>query len=652
VTDRELAAALNQIRRAAGRAEGGVSDADLLGRFAATGDEAAFELLVRRHQGLVLGVCRRVLQHAQEAEDAFQATFLLLARKAAGISHREALAGWLYKVAYRVALTARRGRAKRAARERPVAAALEVPSPSDAAGSPEGRELRAAVDEEVNRLPGRLRAAAALCYLEGKSVEEAAEQLGCPRGTVASRLARARQRLRSRLTRRGLAPTAGAALPAVGAPAPASENLIRAVARFATPDPQTPVRVAELTEEVLRFMFVKKLTTVVALVVVAGVLLVGGAWAVHLQAVTGPSPPAVTGGGEQEAQRAGRAAGQKPVTVAHPTWQYAKPFEEYLGRLELSEAVSVRARVSGSVSEVHFKAGEVVQKGDLLFEIGPAEVFKVELEKAKVEVAQKTADHKLKETDLQQAVRLHNAQAVPKRTVDQAAAKVDVAANALQVAQAALDAARRNFESTKIVAPVTGRMVERIASSGDRVEANSTILAKVAPAGRIGVRFDMDERSLLRYRRLLGEGKVKESGGPLYVGLADEDGFPREATLDRFDGQVNSKTGTIGVYGTLPNPDGILLPGMSARVRMPFTKQRRALAVPESAVVAEQGKDYVWVVGKGDVAERRAVKAGAKEGRARLIEGGLRPDEWVITGGAEGLRPGEQVEPRRPGAKE
>jgi RND family efflux transporter MFP subunit len=639
MTDRELAAALNQIRRAAGRAEGGVRDADLLGRFAAAGDEAAFELLVRRHQSLVLGVCGRVLNHHHEAEDAFQATFLLLARKASTISNREALAGWLYQVAYRVALTARAGRARRLARERPLAAAADVPAPPDPAAAPEGCELRAVVDEEVSRLPERIRAAAALCYVEGKTVEEAAQQLGCPRGTVASRLARARQRLRSRLTRRGLAPPAGAALPVLEAPAPASEDMIRAATHCAAPGAEIPTQIAELSEEVLRAMFVKKLTTAAVLVAVAGALLFGGALTLQIQA-----------GGKE--RRVERPAGEpKPVMVAHPTWHYPKPFEEYLGRLEVTEAVSVRARVNGTLREIHFKVGEVVKKGDLLFEID-SERSKAELEQAEVAVAQNKAALKLKQASLKELERLFAGGAVPKQALDQAADKADVAARALQAAEVAFEAARRNFEGTKIVAPVDGRVVERTVSPQDRIEANSTVLAKIAPAGRIGVHFEMDERSLLRYRRLLAAGQVPESGGPLYVGLADEDGFPHEATLRRFDSQVNAKTGTIGVDGTLPNPAGILLPGMSARVRMPFTKQRRALAVPDAAVVTDGGKQFVWVVGKGDVAERRAVKTGPKEGRLRLIESGLRPDERVITGGADGLRPGERVAPRRPGAKE
>ena len=189
----EFVSILSRIRRMSAEV-GGASDAQLLGRFASNRDEAAFELLVWRHARLVFGVCRRELHDVHDAEDAFQATFLALARHAGRIARREAVAGWLYKVAYRLALTARRQRAGRRARES-VAATERLSAPPDLERSTENRELRQVLDQEIGRLPEHFRAPVVLCYLEGKSVDEAAVQLGCPRGTVASRLARARQRL-------------------------------------------------------------------------------------------------------------------------------------------------------------------------------------------------------------------------------------------------------------------------------------------------------------------------------------------------------------------------------------------------------------------------------------------------------------------------
>jgi RNA polymerase sigma factor (sigma-70 family) len=175
-----------------------LSDGQLLEWFVRRGEEAAFAALVRRHGPMVLGVCRRVLRHAQDAEDAFQATFLVLAQKAPRLRRPELLANWLYGVAYRTALHARQRAAQRSARER------EAASMSNPENNPQvdSQELRRLLDEELIRLPEKYRAPLVLCYLEGKTNEEAARLLGWPTGSMSHRLARGRELLRERLTPR------------------------------------------------------------------------------------------------------------------------------------------------------------------------------------------------------------------------------------------------------------------------------------------------------------------------------------------------------------------------------------------------------------------------------------------------------------------
>jgi RNA polymerase sigma factor (sigma-70 family) len=190
-------------------AAGQLGDAELLGRFVASRDEAAeaaFAALVERHGVMVLGVCRRVLGNRDEAEDAFQATFLVLAKKAAAIARREQLASWLHGVARRAALDARRRTNRQKAREKRLGAMTPVDPPDQTMTS----ELRAVLDEELARLPERHRTAILLCELEGLSRREAAARLGISEGTLSSRLARAKSRLRDRLTRRGFALSAAA----------------------------------------------------------------------------------------------------------------------------------------------------------------------------------------------------------------------------------------------------------------------------------------------------------------------------------------------------------------------------------------------------------------------------------------------------------
>jgi RNA polymerase sigma factor (sigma-70 family) len=186
---------------------GVVSDAELLERFLQKRDEASFELLVWRHGPMVYGVCRRVLQHTQDAEDAFQATFLMLARKAASIGKRDSVSGWLYTVAYRIALRAKGRSNRRNQVERPLDDLPIDAKSGDPAELTAWRELREMLDSELSQIPEKYRTAFVLCHLEGKTCDEAADHLGCPRGTVQSRVGRARERLRARLTLRGWAPS-------------------------------------------------------------------------------------------------------------------------------------------------------------------------------------------------------------------------------------------------------------------------------------------------------------------------------------------------------------------------------------------------------------------------------------------------------------
>jgi RNA polymerase sigma factor (sigma-70 family) len=253
------------------------SDGELLLRFLGRRDEAAFTALVRRHGPMVLTACRRVLRDPNDAEDAFQATFLVLVRKAASIRRPELLGNWLYGVAYRTALRARTDGASRRAREQPL---VDVPG-ANPAPALEWTDLRPVLDEEINRLPARYRVAFVLCHLEGKTNEEAARLLGCPKGTVLSRLAWARARLRAWLTRRGLTLAAGAivvasshANQAVGVPLPLLAATFRAARLSAAPG-VISTRVASLTEGVLRTMLLARLKIALALVVSVGLLVLG-----------------------------------------------------------------------------------------------------------------------------------------------------------------------------------------------------------------------------------------------------------------------------------------------------------------------------------------------------------------------------------------
>ncbi len=267
---------------------GGMTDGQLLERFLSRRDEAAFEALVRRHGPMVLGVCRRVLGNPQDAEDAFQATFLVLVRKAASIGRRDLLGNWLYGVAYRTALDARAAATRRQARERQV---RFMPDPEAADRADVWGDLRPLLDQELNRLPDKYRVPVVLCDLEERTLRDVAQQLGIPAGTLSGRLTTARRLLAGRLARHGLALSAGALTAALSqgvasasVPPPLVASTVHAATAAAAGQTAGVVsaQVAALAAGVLKAMLVKTLKTASAVLLAAGVVL--GAVAVLVQA--------------------------------------------------------------------------------------------------------------------------------------------------------------------------------------------------------------------------------------------------------------------------------------------------------------------------------------------------------------------------------
>jgi RNA polymerase sigma factor (sigma-70 family) len=277
---RPLNSLVRHLRRAGLAQNDGESDGALLQRFVAHRDEGAFATLVRRYAPLVFGVCHRVLHHRQDAEDAFQATFLVLLRKAGSIRRPEVLGNWLYGVAYYTAKNASRMAARRRARERQVTEMAKAQSTADAEGF---RELQSRLDEELSRLPEKYRVPVVLCELHGKSRKDVAIQLGCPEGTVSSRLARGRELLRQRLSKRGLALPAGSLVlflardPAAASIPPllVAGTIKTALLLGMSQVPAAGVvsaQVASLTEGVMKTMLLAKLKIVAALVLAMSVI--------------------------------------------------------------------------------------------------------------------------------------------------------------------------------------------------------------------------------------------------------------------------------------------------------------------------------------------------------------------------------------------
>jgi RNA polymerase sigma factor (sigma-70 family) len=292
-------ASMQQLVREAPSAESEM-DGRLVERFL-EGEEEAFERLVQRHGPVVLGVCRRVVGDPHGAEDAFQATFLVFVRKAKSLRRKERIGNWLYGVAYRTALKARRAALRRCAREKQVE---PLPDVTARAGSADA-ELLSLIDEEVNRLPGKYRQPVVLCELQGCSRQEAARELCCPEGTLSSRLARGRTLLRERLLRRGVTLPGGPsvallppALVFASVPPALCQSTVEAGARLtAAPNAVgmvTSPQVAALTRGVLHSMFIEKVRWATIGLLCVGVL--GGGLAMLASSWAAPAPDAVIQG--------------------------------------------------------------------------------------------------------------------------------------------------------------------------------------------------------------------------------------------------------------------------------------------------------------------------------------------------------------------
>jgi RNA polymerase sigma factor (sigma-70 family) len=379
-------AVLPQLCRLIGAPFGGeLTDRELLGRFLGRRDAAAFAALVRRHGPTVLGVCRRVLNNAHDAEDAFQATFLILARKARSIARHEALGSWLYGVAYRTALKARADAARRRKHEGRAADRAGERSRDDEARD----DLRPIIDEEVNRLPDKYRRPIVLCYFEGKTYQEAARLLGCPAGTASVRLARARALLRSRLALRGLALAAGtlaawtaevSALAAeVGLFAEATAGV---AARFAA-DPAAAgvsARVIALTEGVVKEMLLRKWKTVAGVFLAVGITC-GGAGALRHFATPAPAAeqpaeapradPAPPGGGplgadDRPSTAEESPAGPPPRAIAPPAGEAARPLHTRIGLFNLNRVLKGSKKYQSIQTDVRTRIEEAQKKVEAL----------------------------------------------------------------------------------------------------------------------------------------------------------------------------------------------------------------------------------------------------------------------------------------------
>jgi RND family efflux transporter MFP subunit len=342
------------------------------------------------------------------------------------------------------------------------------------------------------------------------------------------------------------------------------------------------------------------------------------------------------------------------VTVSQPVARAVIEWDGYTGRLEAVASVEVRARVSGYLQSVHFTDGAVVKKGALLFVIDPRP-YQAELNRAQAGLEQVSARFERTQKDFARAQQLVRARAISQEEVDTRSADQREAQEAVQAARAAVDAARLNVEFTQVKAPISGRISRQLVTEGNLINGgtgNATLLTTIVSLDPIYGYFEVDERSYLKYTGLWRSDNGRRPGAhdgktPVYLGLANETGFPRQGHLDFINNQLDANTGTMTGRAIFPNPDLALVPGLFARVRLPGSSQYEALLLPDEAIGSDQTQRFVLVVNDQHTVEYRKVALGPMIDGLRVIRDGLKPQDWVIVNGVQRVRPGARVDPQQ-----
>ena len=349
----------------------------------------------------------------------------------------------------------------------------------------------------------------------------------------------------------------------------------------------------------------------------------------------------------------GDAAAPPPppaVTVAAVPERDINEWDEFTGRLEAVDAVEIRPRVSGYIQRVAFAEGKEVRKGDVLFEIDPRP-YAADLARAEAEVEVARTRAELARRDVERAGRLVAVQAISKEEFDSRTAGQAEGEAAVRAAQAAVATARLNLEWTRVRSPISGRVGRAEVTAGNLVQAGpptATLLTTVVSLDPIYVYFEGDEQTYLKYTVLARAGErpsSRDRRNPVFIGLANEEGFPHEGFVDFVDNQLDPQSGTIRARAVLSNKDRLFTPGLFARVKLVGSGRYRATLVQDRAVGTDQDKKFVLVLRPDSTVEYRAVQIGRLVDGLRIVRQGLGPGDRIVVNGLQRVRPGMKVTP-------
>ena len=354
-----------------------------------------------------------------------------------------------------------------------------------------------------------------------------------------------------------------------------------------------------------------------------------------------------------------KPAGPPPpsVTVVKALQKEVTEWDEYTGRLAAVDEVEIRAQVSGYLESIHFKDGQMVKKGDLLFVVDPRP-YQAVLDRAEAQARQAEAGMALADLNLKRTQELASKNAVASQDLDERRSKQLEASAAVQVAQAEVKAARLNLDFTQIAAPVSGRINRHLVSEGNLISggaANSTLLTTIVSLDPIQAYFEADEQSYLKYTRLDKSGTRQSSrdvANPVKMELSDEENFPHLGQMDFVENRIDVNTATVQGRAIFQNPDLVLTPGQFVRLRLLGSPAHLAVLIPDQAIVSDQSQKFVWVLEDEGAAKYRTVVPGPMIDGLRVIRTGLKADEPVVVLGLQSVRAGIKVKAQEaPAAK-
>jgi multidrug efflux system membrane fusion protein len=304
-----------------------------------------------------------------------------------------------------------------------------------------------------------------------------------------------------------------------------------------------------------------------------------------------------------------------------------RQWDEFTGRIAAIGAVDIRPRVSGYIDRIAFKEGDMVKAGDLLFE-------------------RARASAQLAESQYKRAETLVKTSAISVDTYDTRSAALGQTSADMHAAEAALATAKLNLDFTEVRSPIAGRVSRALLTLGNLVQADQTVLTSVVSQDPVYVYFQPDEQSFLRYRELARKGERANSENAVRVGLVSETGFPHSGTVNFVNNQVDAATGTINVRATAPNPDGVFVPGLYARVQLEGRAEYMAMLIDDKAIMTDQDRKYVYVLGPEDMAKRKDIVLGSVHDGLRLVQSGLDANDKVIVAGLQKIfAPDTKVKP-------